>query len=126
MRRTLNLLLGLMVILCCQLLGQFLHERFELKVPAAIVGMLLLLLFLLLGKNHSHATVQAGHRLLRLLPLFFIPAGAGIVLYRDIIAHEYLAIGAALLIGTPLAFVITLLLFNQFDRSTSCRKGRDQ
>lgn len=90
---------GLLILLACLIAGHLLNFLFALPVPAAILGMLILLAVLVvLGKTpavlqHTTATLSP------LLPLFLIPVSTGIVTQGDIIAEHGPTLLAILIIS---------------------------
>ena len=94
------MLKGILTLLVFQFVGECLAKLFMLKVPGAIIGMVLLLFFLILRKQSFHTLDTSVFWLLRYLPLFILPSGVGIITQFDTIAHEALAIVCALVIGT--------------------------
>lgn len=76
-------LLGLLIFL---LLGGVLQDFLSLPVPAAIVGMLLLLAFLIVRGRTPQALQDITQTLSPLLPLFLIPVSVGIVTQKSLLA----------------------------------------
>ena len=103
---------GILILLVFQFVGECLSKVFELKIPGQIIGMVLLLLFLILRKRSFHALDASVFWLLRYLPLFMIPAAAGIITQFDTIASESLALIASLGIGTLLALAFSAKLID--------------
>ncbi|WP_189388710.1 CidA/LrgA family protein [Bacterioplanes sanyensis] len=85
---------GLLILLACLLLGHFFHNVFTLPVPAAIIGMLILLVSLLLVGKTPQSLQQTTRTLSPLLPLFLMPVSTGIVTQGETIARH----GPALLV----------------------------
>ena len=109
---------GILTLLLFQFVGECITKLFELKVPGAIIGMVLLLLFLIVRRGSFHALDTSVFWLLRYLPLFIIPAAAGIITQVDTITNELIAILTSLVVGTfiALAFsakLIDVLIFAQ-------------
>jgi holin-like protein len=59
--------------------------------------------------NVPETTARTAGGLLEHLSLLFVPAGVGIVLYIDLIAEEWRAIAAALVVSTFAAMLVTAL-----------------
>ena len=76
-------LLGLLIFL---LLGGVLQDSLSLPIPAAIVGMLLLLVFLIIRGRTPQALQDITQTLSPLLPLFLIPVSVGIVTQKSLLA----------------------------------------
>ena len=87
-----------------QLAGDQLKVFFDLPVPGATLGMLLLFLFLFIIPQNKNITLAA-NRLLFHLPLFFIPAGVGIMQYTDILQQDSLALFISVIGSTIICFV---------------------
>ena len=98
---------GILTLLLFQFVGECISKLFELKIPGAIIGMVLLLLFLIIRKGSFHALDTSVFWLLRYLPLFIIPAAAGIITQFETISNELFAILASLLFGTALALAFS-------------------
>jgi holin-like protein len=91
-----------LLVLFCLLLGEGMVYATGLKVPPSILGMLLLTLFLKIGVYKAPWIKDISELLLRYLPLFFVPAGVGIMVYLGKIAQNW--------VGIVLASVLSFLL----------------
>ncbi len=103
-------LLNLLLIIAFQLSGEAIHQRFHTPIPGAIIGMALFFIFLVLFKGGPTSLQRTGSHLLKHLPLFFIPAGAGLMAYSHALSEHFLAISLALVIGTLFTLIIMLCL----------------
>lgn len=103
---------GILTLLLFQFVGECISKLFELKIPGAIIGMVLLLLFLIIRKGSFHALDTSVFWLLRYLPLFIIPAAAGIITQFETISNELFAILASLFFGTALALAFSAKLMD--------------
>jgi len=103
---------GILTLLLFQFIGECISKLFELKIPGPIIGMVLLLLFLILRKESFHALDSAVFWLLRYLPLFIIPAAAGIITQFETISNELFPILASLIVGTFLALAFSAKLMD--------------
>ena len=119
------MLLALTTIILFQLLGTFIQQYFGSPIPGAVIGMILFFIFLCFtggqgsANKNSDKLIKTGSQLLKHLPLLFIPAGAGIVVYTNELKEHGIAILASLTVGSIIAFVITLLIFNKLANHTS-------
>ena len=77
---------GLLILLVFLLLGGILQDTLSLPVPAAIVGMLLLLFALIIRGRTPSALQSITQTLSPLLPLFLIPVSVGIVTQKSLLA----------------------------------------
>ena len=99
---------GLLVILICQLVGVFVASATGLPVRGPVVGMVLFLVILLVRRPPDSAGLaRAGDLLLKYLPLFFVPAGVGIVYYLPLMAQQWLPLTVGLFGSWFLALAAT-------------------
>lgn len=92
------MIVGLLWLLSCQLVGELVVRLTGVPVPGPVVGMVLLLVVLRRGRHDDEsAVVRAGEFLLAHLQLFFVPAGAGIVVYLGVLRDHALPITVGLL-----------------------------
>lgn len=107
---------GVLLLLLADLAGEFATRLLGLGVPGHIIGMLLFLAILAIGRPAENAAwVAAPALLLRHLQLLFIPAGVGIVVYLHRLGEDAVPLavgmGASWLIGFALtALVVRALL----------------
>lgn len=113
------MLLGLIGILGCQVVGQFLVTAFGLQVPGPALGMALFFVVLMIRRRRHGGTEprdaqrtgwqpeRAAERLLDYLPLFFVPAGVGVIEYLGWLAPQWWAVVAALFGGWLVALTTT-------------------
>ncbi len=96
---------GLLVLLGCQLAGDFLVHLLDVPVPGPVVGMVLLLVVLQLREPAKDAgVVKVAEGLLRHLQLLFVPAGVGVVQYLSVIG----ASAAPLVVGLVVSWFAAL------------------
>lgn len=89
---------GLAWLLVCQAVGEVLAILLRLPVPGPVVGMVLLFAGLTWrGPAAETHVMRAGDALLRHLQLFFVPAGAGLVVYLTVLRDGAAAIAAGLI-----------------------------
>lgn len=79
---------GLLILLLFLLLGTCLQILFSLPLPASILGMLLLLIFLVIRRKTPASLISVSKTLSPLLPLFIIPVSVGIVTQKPLL-KEY-------------------------------------
>ena len=99
---------GLLVLLSCQLIGEFVVTSLGVPVPGPVVGMVILFVALRLRRPGPRSSVvKTADGLLSHLQLLFVPAGAGVVAYLPLLAGAWLPILGALIIGWLAALVTT-------------------
>lgn len=110
------MLAGILQLMLFNLLGYALVVWLQLPIPAPVAGLVMLLVYLLARGTIPGSLVDATSKLLPLLPLFLIPASAGVVEYGALVRNEWLPIMLALVISVVVSFVVTPLLFRFFVR----------
>jgi len=102
----------------CQLVGEVLVRLANISVPGPVVGIILLVCWLS-WRGHVPPDVQrTSSGLLTHLSLLFIPAGTGVMVHMHKLRAEWLPILAALLLGTLLTLIVTVLVFIAVARLT--------
>lgn len=107
---------GLLVLLGCQLAGEFLVRLLDVPVPGPVAGMVLLLVFLQVVKPAQDSPVaRVADGLLKHLQLLFVPAGVGVVQYLSVIGASAVPLVVGLFVSwfaalATTAAVATLLL----------------
>lgn len=95
------------IIVGCLALGEIVVWATGIHLPSSIIGMLLLTAFLRLGWVRKEWVSKLSEFLLANLGFFFVPPGVALILYGDIIMHDFLPIVAGTLVSTILVLVAT-------------------
>ncbi|AIQ17646.1 MULTISPECIES: CidA/LrgA family protein [Paenibacillus] len=107
------------------LAGDYLQKLLHLPVPGSIVG-LLLLFILLLCKIVPLKLIENGSSfILAYLPMFFIPATAGIMNHLDIFSGRGLLLIAILVVSSVLTMVVTAHSSQWFTGRSARRRSRN-
>mgnify|MGYP000671535346 CR=1 FL=1 len=101
------MLKGIITLLVFQFLGECIAILFSLIVPGAVIGMILMLLFLIIRKKSFKSLDTAVFLHLRYLPMILIPAAMGVITQFDIISKEFWAILISLVFGTIIALAFS-------------------
>ncbi len=109
---------ALAVLLVFQLLGEIAVRWSGAPAPGPVVGMVLLFLVLLWRGNLPDSLRATAGTLLSHLSLLFIPAGVGIMQYGALLAEEWLAIAAALVLSTLITVAVSALVMKAIIRWT--------
>jgi len=109
-----------------QLTGDFLKEELALAIPGPTIGMLMLLIFLFIIPPNKNMT-ESAQKLIFHLPLLFIPAGVGVMVYVDVLKQDSLALfvsvfGSTLVCLILAAFLTQFLLKYRNDKSDEPRE----
>ncbi|MFA5493570.1 MAG: CidA/LrgA family protein [Porticoccaceae bacterium] len=111
MKRAVELLQGLSVLVLFQGLGEALVRFGGVPVPGPVAGLFLLLLALqLIDTDHRPWLAASAFQLIRYLSLLFLPAAVGMFFLGDLLTRHWLAIAAAIAVATPLSIALTALL----------------
>ncbi|MBR9829864.1 MAG: CidA/LrgA family protein [Oceanospirillales bacterium] len=120
------MLAGLLLLLGCQLLGEWIVLALALPVPGPVMGMVLLLVGLVVhGKVPGWLRVPA-EGLLRHLALLFVPAGVGLMVHAELIAAEWLVILVALVLSTVVTILVTALVLKRLTRGLQLDTRRNK
>jgi len=106
-----GVLVGLLILLACQLVGEFAVRVLDVTLPGPVVGLVLFFGWLCARRPAPDAPeVTVSEGLLKHLQLLFIPAGVGVVEYLSTLGDTWLPIVGALLGSWLLALVVTALV----------------
>lgn len=89
------------------LAGDYLQRVLHLPIPGSIVGLLLLFVLLLLKIVPVKLIENGSTFILAYLPMFFIPATAGIMNHLDIFSGRGLLLIGILVVSSVLTMVVT-------------------
>lgn len=95
------------ILFGCLALGELIVWLTGITLPASIIGMLLLTLFLKLGWLHLEWVKGLSDFLVANLGFFFVPPGVALMLYFDIISAELVPIAVATAVSTVVVLVVT-------------------
>lgn len=115
------MVVGFLILIACQLMGELIVYGLDIPVPGAVVGMVLLLIGLMVRGEVGQGLRTTAEGLLSILPLMLVPAGVGLMVHFQLIAAEWVAILAALVVST----FVTLLLVTLLLKWMNARKVKD-
>lgn len=98
---------GFIKLLLFLLLGEMVSYLLPISIPGAVIGMVLLFVWLVIRDDEDSELVGFTTLLLRHLSLLFIPASVGIMVHLDYLAREWLAILSAVLVSTLVSIIVT-------------------
>ncbi|WP_323792378.1 CidA/LrgA family protein [Nocardioides sp.] len=94
------MIVGLLWLLCCQLVGEVIVRVLDVPVPGPVVGLVLLWAVLTWRRTPDDApVVRTGVALLAHLQLLFVPAGVGVVAFAATLRDEALPLTLALVVS---------------------------
>lgn len=92
-------------------LGEFVVWLTGVKLPASIIGMLLLTFSLKVGVMKLEWIKELTDFLMRNLGFFFIPPGVALMLHLDLITEEFVPIVGSMVISTVLVLLVTAWVY---------------
>lgn len=101
---------GFIKVLLFLLLGEAVSFLLPVAIPGAVIGMVLLFLWLALSNTEDSELTGFASLLLRHLSLLFIPASVGIMVHLDYLVQEWFAILSAVLLSTLASIVVTAFI----------------
>lgn len=104
------MLVGAVLLLAFYFGADWLATRFHLPLSGPVLGMALLTVALALRGRTPDGLARVSNLLLKAMPLFFIPAGVGVVVLSEQFRAAWLPITAALLGSTLLAMATTAIV----------------
>lgn len=100
----------LLIILAFCLAGEALQTLIPLPIPAAIYGIILLLIALGTGALKPNAISETAHFLISILPLLFVAPVVNILTYWDLIAPNLAIILTVMVVSTFVVFIVSGLV----------------
>lgn len=118
------MIVGLAVVLLCQLLGEIFAYLTHLPIPAPVVGLVLLLGFFLVRERwqwlpfslRSEEIDKTCETLVQQMALLFVPAGVGIVQRLGILQANIVGVLAIMLVTTAFSITVTAFTFRFVSR----------
>jgi putative effector of murein hydrolase LrgA (UPF0299 family) len=104
-------LTAIAVLFFMQIVGEVIARVSGLPLPGALIGMVLLLAALVVYGRVPSGMLDTCHHALKHLMLLFIPLVAGIMMYFDQLAYEWIPFLIACLGGAALTIVSTAFTF---------------
>lgn len=104
------MLRGFLVLVLFYLLGEILRLVFVLPVSGGVLGMMALTFTLMLWGQVSEELASAGQALISVLVLLIMPGVVGVFFMAGQFSGQWFAVAAALLVGSFLSVLTTLLL----------------
>lgn len=101
------------------LFGESLRIMLALPVSGGVIGMILITVYLMLRGSISDSLAAASQALISVLVLLIMPGLAGVFFLTNEFSGQWLAVAVALIAGTLLSVLSTLLLMRRLMRSAN-------
>jgi holin-like protein len=118
-----RIVLTFTILLACQLAGEVVTRLLRLPVPGPVLGMVILFCVLLVRRQVPDDLSVVTGGLLQNLSLLFVPAGVGVMLHAQLLAENWMALSAALLLSAVITIVVTGVVMTWSLRLTSEQKA---
>ena len=110
------MLVGVLYLFLFQLFGHITVVLLGIPIPSPVMGLVYLFGFLLIRGHIPEPLVKVASVLLPLLPLFLIPASAGIIEHGALLKQDGVAIAIALMVSLTVTILMTPYIFSFFAR----------
>lgn len=112
---------ALLILFSCQFLGEAIVHFTGITIPGPVVGMMILLAGLIVKGGLPENLDKTASEFVKYIGLLFIPAGAGISLYLDLIAEQWVVILIASFTSTVLTLILTAYIFKMLEKKEGGR-----
>ncbi len=113
----------LCIILGISVIGEVLNHLIPLPVPASIYGLVIMLILLCTKLIKVHHVKETSDFLLAVMPIMFVPAGAGVIKYWSVIKPMIIPCIIIMLLVTIIVMVVTGRVTQAIIRLTGKEKG---
>jgi len=120
-----SMLRGFLILILFFLFGEALRLVFQLPVSGGVLGMILMTFTLMLRGRVSDALASSSQALISVLVLLIMPGVVGVFFMASQFSGQWLAVSAALLLGTFLSVLSTLLLMKGVIRLSARSEAND-
>ncbi|WP_209316387.1 CidA/LrgA family protein [Halomonas salinarum] len=111
-----SLIVGFIILLGCQFLGELVVRGFSIPVPGPVMGMVILLVALLVNGRVPEGLRKTGEGLLNYLTLLFVPAGVGMMVHFELIRADFWIIMVTLIVSTAATLAVTAKVMERVNK----------
>lgn len=116
---------GFLILVLFFLVGEGLRMVFLIPVSGGVLGMILITFTLMLRGRVSNALASASQALISVLVLLIMPGVVGVFFMASAFSGQWLAVVVALLLGTFLSVLTTLVLMKGMVRLSAGNQSHD-
>lgn len=123
------MIVGFIFLVLSQLIGEMISAYFEIPVPGAVFGIVIVFVFLLMRGKVPDSLKKTSYGLLDYLALFYVPAGVGLMRYLDLLKKDWLIVLVSLLISSIVTIAVTSFVMQKlvgkstFENDSSKQEG---
>lgn len=99
------------LLLVCQLAGELIHRFAGLPLPAPVIGMMLLIVWLAAVRKERPGLEAVSGWLAAHLSIMFVPSAVGLINQGDILKAHGIGLVVAVTLSTFLTMIVTVLAF---------------
>ncbi len=119
------MILGLLILIFFQFLGEATTTLLGLVIPGPVIGMVYFFIALLVSPKIKDHVENLSRFINSYLALFFVPAGVGLIEYFDLFGRFGTAMAVTLLASTFITLAVTAWFFNFLLKRMSMDEPRD-
>ena len=112
------------IILLVSFIGEVLNYYIPLPIPASIYGLVLMFTGLKTGRIKYEYVKDAGHFLIEIMPLMFIPSAVGLMVSWNVLRPVVLPITVITVVSTVLVMAVTGKVSDAIIRHGHKKEGR--
>ncbi len=120
-----SMLRGFLILVLFFLFGEALRLVFLIPVSGGVLGMILMTFTLMFRGSVSDDLALASQALISVLVLLIMPGVVGVFFMASQFSGQWLAVSAALLLGTFLSVLTTMLLMKGMARLSGRERADD-
>lgn len=119
------MLKGFMWLMIFLIMGNLLQQALGLPIVGSVLGLLLLFMVLVVRRRTSNSMARVAGQLIHYFTLLILPSAAGLFFLGAVVTDHWLKLLVAVVLGTLISSVITLLTMNAMVRWQTRREGKD-
>lgn len=101
------MLSGFVILLLFTVIGEAISTLFNLPIPGAVTGLILLLVWLQVKGGASDNLQQVSQFCIHYMAVLFIPSAVAVFFMTDLLSRQWLPLVLATFVATPLGIVIS-------------------
>jgi holin-like protein len=119
------MIMGLLILLFFQAVGELTSWGLGLFIPGPVMGMVYFFIGLLMYPPLKDRVLKLSRFINSYLALFFVPAGVGLIEYFDLFGRFGTAMMITLILSTVITMLFTAWIFNRLLKYMPMEKSHD-
>lgn len=96
-----------LIIMLVSCIGELLYSLLPFPIPATIYGLVIMLFLLCFKIIPLHAVKETAEFLIKIMPVMFIPAGVGLIVYWSQLKEFLIPICVIIVVSSILVMLVT-------------------